>query len=74
LLYYVSHGGVCREVFVVFGVGGALPFRFAEIRTRKRSSIRSSVQEFRWLVIEMVFFCSSRRELLLVRLLEGAIH
>ena len=45
------------------GVGGLFPFKVAEASRRKRSFIRLSFQEFRWLAVQMVRLCFSRREM-----------
>ena len=44
---------------VTGGDGGLFPFKVAEASRRKRSFIRLSFQEFRWLTVQRVRFCFS---------------
>ena len=51
------------KVLEVFGGdGGLFPFKVSEASRRKRSFIRLSSQEFRWLAVQMVRFCFSKGE------------
>jgi len=56
----------------VFGGGGAFPFKVVESSRRSRSFIKSSIQEYRRLAIEMVHFWYSKGEPLWVRTFNGA--
>ena len=47
---------------VTGGDGGLFPFKVAEASRRKRSFIRLSLQEFRWVTVQMVRFCFSKGE------------
>ena len=49
--------------------GGAFPFRVVASNRRSRSFIKVSIQEYKWLAIEMVRFCSSKGEPLWARTL-----
>ena len=70
LLFSVTYASVRVEgkfLEVVGDGGGRFPFEIAKSSGRKRSFIRLSFQEFRWLAVQMVRFCFSKGELLWVR-------
>jgi len=52
------------------GEGGAFPFRVMET-SRRRTFIKLSSQEYRWLAVEMVRFCSFKGEPIWVRTFKG---
>jgi len=53
------------------GEGGAFSFRVVESSRRSRAFIKLSIQEYRWLAVEMVRFCSSKGEHLWVITFKG---
>ena len=64
---YASVRAEGKFLEVVGGGGGPFPFKIAESSRRKRSFVRLSFQEFRWLAVQMVRFCFSKGESLWVR-------
>jgi len=59
---YVSVRVEGKFLEVSGGDGGLFPFKVAEASRRKRSFIRLSFQEFRWVAIQMVRFYFSKGE------------
>jgi len=57
---------------VLGGDEGAFPFRVMETSRRRRVFVKLTRQEYRWLAVEMVRFCSSKGEPLWVRTFKGA--
>ena len=62
-------GSVCVEgkTFVAAKGGGAFPFRITEFSRRRRFSVLLNIEEFRWLAVELVRFCSSKGDPFWVR-------
>ena len=56
-----------EETFEVVRGGGAFTFRITEFSRRRRFSVSLSIEEFRWLAVELVRFCSSKGDPFWVR-------
>ena len=47
--------------------GGVFPFRITEFSRRRRFFVSLNFEEFRWLAVELVHFCSSKGDPFWVR-------
>jgi len=72
LMMYASVRVEGKFLELIGGEGGAFPFRVMESSRKRRAFIKLSSQEYRWLAVEMVRFCSSKGEPIWVRTLKGA--
>jgi len=62
-------GSICvkGKTFELSGGGGVFPFIVIEFSGRKRFYVTLSLEEFCWLSVEWVRFCSSKRDPLWVK-------